>query len=489
MLVQSPIPNTTVDKIRLKASRGIEANRRAELGQYFTPSRIAAFMASLFSIGKEARLLDAGAGVGSLSAAFLDRAQEMNSSVRIDAWEIDTRLLAYLKNTLTSYERKNHVLHSFRIHASDFIDDATFSVQMGGACYTHAILNPPYRKINTNSKHRRLLREVGVEVVNLYAAFAALAILLLETGGELVAILPRSFCNGPYYRPFRQLLISSCALRQIHLFESRSKAFKDDDVLQENVIIHIVKGGHQQKVIVSTSHDASFDDYVETHYAIDSILRPDDREIFIHVPTAESDTLHPICCTQTLAQLGLEVSTGPVVDFRVKGFWQNNTDGESAPLLYPHHFTNSKLCWPIVHKKPNALRRSSEVDKLLMPRGHYILVKRFSSKEERRRIVAYHLEPDAIDSTVIGFENHWNVIHKGKRGIDAQIAAGLTLFLNSTLLDNIFRVFSGHTQVNATDLRALKFPSLIQLQQLGLASSRHLMDQTAIDTLIDRLTQ
>lgn len=48
--------------------------KKAELGQFFTPISIAHFMASLFdSRGKkECRLLDAGAGIGSLSAAFLE---------------------------------------------------------------------------------------------------------------------------------------------------------------------------------------------------------------------------------------------------------------------------------------------------------------------------------------------------------------------------------------------------------------------------------
>ena len=39
------------------------------------------------------------------------------------------------------------------------------------------------------------------------------------------------------------------------------------------------------------------------------------------------------------------------------------------------------------------------------------------------------------------------------------LARGIALWLNSPQVDAYFRVFSGHTQVNATDLRHLKFPS------------------------------
>src|SRR3989338_9291575 len=148
------------------------------------------------------------------------------------------------------------------MHAADFIEDATFSIQFDcNNRYTHAILNPPYKKICTNSKHRKLLRMVGIETVNLYTAFVALTVLLMEKGGEIVAIIPRSFCNGSYYRPFRNLILRTFSIRQLNLFESRDRAFKDDEVLQENIIIHLIKGEPQDTVIVSASQDAKFSDY------------------------------------------------------------------------------------------------------------------------------------------------------------------------------------------------------------------------------------
>ena len=117
-----------------------------------------------------------------------------------------------------------------------------------------------------------------------------------------------------------------------------------------------------------------------------------------------------------------------------------------------------------------------------------MLVKRFSSKEERRRVVAYHLTPEMLGSELIGFENHWNIFHIGKAGLDATLASGLATFLNSTVLDDWFRVFSGHTQVNATDLRTLRYPSRAQLLVLGeRAASYASLDQTTIDQLVAAL--
>ena len=480
--------SAVIDQVRREASSLLDAQRRSDLGQYMTPSPIAAFMASLFSYKSQARLLDAGAGVGSLTSAFLDKALREETAVNAEVWEIDDILGGYLKSTLDEYLQHEHGPIKAHIHTSDFIEDATFAIQFeSDNRYTHAILNPPYKKIGSNSKHRKLLRMVGIETVNLYTAFVALAVLLMKEGGEVVAIIPRSFCNGSYYRPFRNLILQTCCIRQLHLFESRNKAFQDDDVLQENVIIHLIKGEPQGSVIVSTSHDAKFLDYRQTTFDAAMVVKPLDTEQYIHIPTAIEQTSIPRFCTHKLDEIGLEVCTGPVVDFRLKEYWRDEPGDDTAPLLYPHHFSDGALCWPKPHKKPNALHLATDIKKWLMPRGHYVLVKRFSSKEERRRLVAYHLPYEALDAAYIGFENHWNVFHIGKRGLNEETARGLAIFLNSTVLDEHFRVFSGHTQVNATDLRNMRYPSREQLRELGLRAKEQPNDQASIDRLLEEL--
>src|SRR5262249_3674042 len=131
---------------------------------------------------------------------------------------------------------------------------------------------------------------VGIETSNLYTAFVALTALLLEPGGELVAITPRSFCNGRYFRTFRQLLLREMRLTRLHVFESRHQAFREDEVLQENVILRAVRQaepGLRGPVTVSSS--AGPDDDVplmqETPY--DAVVRPNDPECFIHITPDE----------------------------------------------------------------------------------------------------------------------------------------------------------------------------------------------------------
>jgi adenine-specific DNA-methyltransferase len=468
------------DASRLSVNSALEPDRKTALGQFMTPSVIAEYMASLFdTLDRPAVLLDAGGGIGSLTIAA---AQELGTLASVDVWEIDPIMRKHLKQNLDLLG----VEHT--IHDEDFIPSAVQLIALAkGKRYTHAILNPPYKKLNSDSIHRALIRKVGIETVNLYTAFVALSVLLMQRNGEIVAIIPRSFCNGPYYRPFRRMIFKTCSLDRIHVFESRTKAFKDDDVLQENVVIKLVRGKDQGDIVVSSSHDQRLTDYSERTLPFTEIVKPTDPEVFIHVPTADSDS-HDCAdlFEHSLDEIGLEVCTGPVVDFRLRLHWLVDPVGDSIPLIYPHHFSDGRFQYPKHHKKPNALLNDPALGPWLMANECYVVVKRFSSKEERRRVVAYVYDPDEIKSKQVGFENHWNVFHFGKRGIDPVLAKGLTCFLNSTILDKHFRVFSGHTQVNATDLRNMKYPSREALLVLG-SKYRADLTQDEIDAIFQHI--
>jgi hypothetical protein len=141
-------------------------------------------------------------------------------------------------------------------------------------------------------------------------------------------------------------------------------------------------------------------------------------------------------------------------------------------------------------KKPNAILRNPETEKWLYPNGFYTVVRRFSSKEEKRRVVASVVEPDMFpNQEKIGIENHLNVFHERKSGLTESLARGLAVYLNSTAVDDHFRRFSGHTQVNATDLKLLKYPSRDTLITLGAWSVKHLeeLTQAMIDEKLEEI--
>jgi len=485
-----------VDEIRRNIAPEIVRTKKYAMGQFMTGANIARFMASLFEDRplRVCRLLDPGAGMGALSCAFLDRwaAGELRfDSVELHAYELDPKLRILLSETL--HRNQEYLKLSLDIIPGDFIEHATCLFDPAGGEYTHVILNPPYKKINSNSHHRSMLRQAGIETVNLYSAFLALAISLAAKDGQIVAIVPRSFCNGPYYRPFREFLFERTCIVRMHLFESRTKAFKDDDVLQENVIIHLIRGLRQGDIKVSTSTDDSFSDLQIHTYPAKRIVFPDDPERFIHIPT--SPILNGVelstAVRYSLSEIGLSVSTGPVVDYRLREHTRKMPEVDTVPLLYAGHFTEVGTEWPKPDfKKPNAIVFNLETEKWLYPSGYYCVVRRFTSKEERRRIVARVVSPEPFEGAPkLGFENHLNVFHENKRGLSPILAHGLAAFLNMTAVDEQFRRFNGHTQVNATDLKTMKYPSRQALLKLGeWVMQQKTTSQEMLDERLELLT-
>lgn len=471
-----------VDARRVTVSHRLDPKKKIAYGQFMTPRPVAQFMASLFKTEglREVRLLDAGAGVGSLTAAVVAEICSRRDSVRrieVTAYEIDTQLIESLTATFNDCAKlcqQEGILFEPKVVQRDFLEDIASPLFMQGGeptHFTHAILNPPYRKIASASNHRLLLRSMGVETSNLYTGFLAVAINLLEPEGQLVAITPRSFCNGPYFRPFRQLLLAQMAIQQIHIFESRIHAFKDDAVLQENIILHATKTQRQGSVVLSTSKSIDLVHTQRRTVEFQEIVKPNDEEFFIHIAVNNDDQrfarrMGDLPCT--LKELGIDVSTGPIVDFRLKEYLRRAPEPNTIPLIYPEHCMNGFVVWPLANsRKPNAIADAAPVQKWLYSNGHYTLLRRLSSKEERRRVVASIYEPYGVPGEKVGFENHLNVFHQGRQGLTPDLARGLAVYLNSTFYDTCFRQFNGNTQVNVKDLYNLRYPDLPTLEELG----------------------
>lgn len=486
------------------ATTSLDREKQAKLGQFMTPAPVARLMASMIEAPTEhVRILEPGAGAGSLLLAAvteLCRRERRPRQITVAAYEVDPMLGERLKETLKLCGeacRAAEIVFAGEAIEGDFIERAVELLAgetdlFGGADaprFDLAITNPPYRKLNSNSTHRKLLRRVDIETSNLYTAFLSLAVKLLSDGGEMVAITPRSFCNGPYFRSFRELLLGLTAVQRIHLFESRNIAFQEDDVLQENVIFRVVRGSRPADVTITVGNGSRESIASERIVHHDQLVRPGDPERFIHIVSDESgqkaaDAMRVF--RSTLQDLDIAVSTGRVVDFRARSYLRKHPEAGTAPLIYPGHFAEGFVTWPVEGKKPNAIRINDDTRDQLVPSGTYVLVKRFSAKEERRRVVAVVYDPSRISSEAEGvaFENHLNYFHRNGSGLNCQFARGLALFLNSTLLDTFFRQFSGHTQVNATDLRIITYPTEEQLLALGACIGDTFPAQEVIDSIV-----
>lgn len=473
------------------------AQERKERGHFGTPPVIAEFMAGMFSEIPQAtvRILDPGAGVGILSAAVCQRILKLKSPRHLvfELYENDPKLIPLLERTMAQCKKSlRHAGHevAFVIRVEDFIlantENPLFETRKAPSFHL-AILNPPYFKMRKESAQAQAMEHIVHGQPNIYAFFMAVAADMLLPGGEMVAITPRSYFNGPYFKRFRKWFFDRVTARQIHLFESRTEAFKDDAVLQENVILHAEKSGKPRDVVLSTSKGRDLLSVERNDVAYDKTIDKSDGDNVVRVSTTRFD--HDIIeamdnLPQRFRSLGLEISTGPVVTFRSTEFLRHVRATNTAPLLWMHNVRPFVTQFPPKNGKPTHILVNEASKKLLVPAKTYILLKRFTAKEEKRRIVAGIMEATDSYSEWVGLENHLNYVYRKGADLSKADAFGLAAFFNSAFVDRYFRAISGNTQVNATEIRGMPVPDMSTLTQIGDEIQRI---KTRDDSTVERI--
>ncbi len=471
-------------------SRIYSPETRKLRGQFFTPKQVSTFMASLFEICDDTiNLLDPGAGTGILIAAFCERLLNNDKIVNltIDTYENDADIIPFLKMVLDSckveLEEKGHNVR-YNIYEQDYVLHNkryfTKSDLMWTAdkyiLYNYILSNPPYYKLNADSPQSTVMSGLISGQPNIYALFMALSASMLKPEGEMVFITPRSFCSGLYYKKFREWFLSNAQITNIHIFESRKEIFDHDEVLQENIIIKAKKSKKiekYEKVIISESKNKHFDKLSNLEVQSKDVIFRKNGDVFIRIPTSPLDLeiLHIVdSWPNTLKELGLEISTGPVVSFRAEEYLlpELTKNQTSVPLLWMHNMKDMRVVFSLrKNKKASAIQVRSETKPLLLPVKNYVLVKRFSSKEQERRLYASVLLESEFPYKTVGIENHVNYIHKLNGSLSVHEVFGIAAILNTTIVDKFFRSLNGNTQVNATDIRSLPFPDIEDIKKIG----------------------
>jgi len=453
---------------------------RKERGHFGTHPAIAEFMAGMFSeIPRDAlRVLDPGAGVGTLSAAVCQRVllQKAPRHLEFEMWETDSNIVPLLRRTM-DYCRKalrqaGHGME-YAIRTADFILANTQKTlfDAGPAPAFHlAILNPPYYKVRKESAQAMAMEHVVHGQPNIYALFMAVAGDLLLPGGEMVAITPRSYFNGPYFKRFRKWYFDRLTARQIHVFESRTAAFRDDAVLQENVILLAEKAGHPRDVVLTLSVGREFADIGPCSVPYSKVIDNTNGDHVVRVTTnpferAIVEALDSL--PQRFRDLGLEISTGPVVTFRSTAFLRHERSKDTAPLLWMHNIRPFVTRFPQKNGKPAHIAICDDSKRLLVPARRYVLLKRFTAKDEKRRLIAGIMDTTDSYSDWVGLENHLNYVYRKSSELTKPEAFGLAAFFNSSLVDRYFRAISGNTQVNAAEIRVMPVPDQRTLVSMG----------------------
>jgi adenine-specific DNA-methyltransferase len=452
------------------------------LGQFFTPVEVARFMASqLPSQTSRVRVLDAGAGFGVLSCALLEF---IDCDIELHAYEIDPDVAFYLDACL-AYAQRWSQTQGRQLRYTVLCED--FVLAQADALYWSTsnpfdivVSNPPYLKLSKSDARARAAERVVHGQPNLYALFMAVGAALLREGGCVLYITPRSYSAGAYFSRFRDYFFAYMRPRVLHVFESRREVF--DAVLQESLILLAQRSSQSSDVYLSSS--AGIQDLGRAQHRIKPMGEILDSDNVLHLPlTDHDDAIVKLVQSWSgnLREYGLEISTGPVVPFRATPLITDSgaVPTTHAPLLWMQNIQAMRCIFPA--RRQGQYLRLEGADKLLLPNQNYVLLRRFSAKEERRRLVAAPYFGE-LDGAFIGIENHLNYIYRPNGQLTDEETLGLARLLNSSLLDTYFRVFSGNTQVNATELRKLPLPPLVTIIELGCLAAD---SDTGMDALVN----
>ncbi|MEZ8295818.1 Eco57I restriction-modification methylase domain-containing protein [Vibrio splendidus] len=429
-----------------------------ELGQVFTPLAMSKQLSELLPEqaipSHHCQLADLGAGTGMLSVCVAAKIATTESApaLSIMGFETDRRMESAWQQAWQRFEACGQQAIEQALYG-DFTEQAASLLRTG----TMANLpkpriiqtNPPYQKLRRDSELSQTLRDAGIPVTNLYAAFVALGVCWLEEGGELLAILPRSFASGDYFKPFRAWLSERMSIEHVVLYRSRTN-FKN--VLQESVLVRMTKKPEQSTSIRITVADTPTDPKPEY-----DLLMPASNVLSQQgwwLPRGAADIEHinrNRLRPNTLASKGITMSTGKVELHRLKG-------SEMTTLLYAKDFDgNGAITWGET-RKPRYVT-TVEAQRLTLPAsGGFVGLKRISANDgpNPQRLFPVVLTQATLGMEEIAIENHVQILSRNGDPFTEQDAHELAAMLASVEANSVVRSFSGTTQINKSDLATLR---------------------------------
>lgn len=493
------LPSHFADRMGTLYAARVSQEHKKQNGQFFTHLEIASYMASLSNFkGHSIRILDPGCGLAVLSCALIEFLVDINRNlkkVELVAFETDQELIPLTKQVLNYLQNwgVNQAVEiettlreeDFILYNSDCLNESGNLFSTINDPFDIVISNPPYFKLSINDK-----RSIAAKIVvnghpNIYAIFMALSAKMLKNNGELIFITPRSYAAGGYFKVFRGFFFSLIQIEKVHLFVSRKDTFNRDKVLQETVIIKGVKQNNPSangSVIISSSSgikDLSTPRIRE--FSRKDIIDHRTNEKILYLPTSdyEEEILEVFRSWQgNLSKYNIKISTGPVVAFRAKDLIEEENKfviaGHEkpyslyAPLFWMHNVKQMMLEWPVSKKDKGQYIQVTEKSKsLLILNKNYVFLRRFSSKDDKNRLIAAPYFCNSIMSDYIGVENKVNYIYRVNGHLDRNEVVGLCALLNSTLFDSYFRIFNGNVNVSATELREMPLPPVNTIKEIG----------------------
>ena len=220
---------------------------RKKYAQFFTPDKIAGFMAQWVTAKSIAptSILEPAFGLGAFTRAL----SRTGTNIHIDGYDIDPLIYGYAKDNFADS------------HIDICLYNADYLTQSHGQKYDCIVCNPPYQKFHDydnatlipliNSRFN--LRLNGF--TNIYTLFLLKSLHELNKGGRLAYIVPSEFLNADYGVEVKRALLESKCLRHIIIVDFNQCAF--DDALTTACILLCENTGQDTSIRFSKTQNVN----------------------------------------------------------------------------------------------------------------------------------------------------------------------------------------------------------------------------------------
>ena len=239
-------------------------------------------------------------------------------------------------------------------------------------------------------------------------------------------------------------------------------------MLQETIIIKVkkTKDTPESVTISSTNTNKDFDNCREIKVPYELIVSGEDKYVYLVTSEKEVEVLRKLNkYNKTLPDLGLRMKTGLTVDFRNRDILRDEEEEGTIPLFYSQHIKQGQIKFPIQKEHEYIL---TDQKGLMQENKNYLFVKRFTAKEEPRRLqCGVYLSRKFPQYKKISTQNKINFIDGVLTEMSECLVYGLYVLFNSTIYDEYYRILNGSTQVNSTEINNMPVPELETIQEMG----------------------
>ncbi|WP_080943324.1 N-6 DNA methylase [Pseudomonas marginalis] len=280
------------------------------LGRYYTRSDISSFLVEQFDIISPIRLLDLGAGSGSLSGAAKTRWPDLKIlTVDIDP-KVDIPNVSTTKKSNES-SHEHFVIDALCENLSAVLDCTNAPIDV-------AVCNPPFITPKWRNEFRAILEDAGFldclpfpADVDAGLLFLAQNLRLMSENATLGIILPDSLITASKYRKFRATLLNAYVITKV--IQLPRGSFHHTDALASIVILQKTKKHQDTVPIYCLTREKTLSDPI----LVDHVSAGERLDYSFHFHRLR--TSNAICSkTSMLHELAVEIKRGSLSSSQIK---------------------------------------------------------------------------------------------------------------------------------------------------------------------------